>query len=108
MIRVRYRLDDYFVQVIVTGHAGYAEPGHDIVCAGVSVLTNTLANLIQTWGENGIVHDWTIMPDVTNIVATTHGETKINDVLETFIQAYYQLAEQYPAFVMVEMIPEMT
>ena len=26
----------------ITGHAGYAEPGKDIVCAGVSTLVQTL------------------------------------------------------------------
>lgn len=28
--------------VKITGHAGYAEPGKDIVCAGVSTLAQTL------------------------------------------------------------------
>ena len=29
--------------VTITGHAGYEEPGKDIVCAAVSVLVQTLA-----------------------------------------------------------------
>lgn len=29
--------------VTITGHAGYGEPGKDIVCAAVSVLVQTLA-----------------------------------------------------------------
>ena len=30
------------------GHAGYAECGHDIVCAAVSVLTMTAVNSVET------------------------------------------------------------
>ncbi len=30
------------------GHAGYAESGHDIVCAAVSVLTMTAINSVET------------------------------------------------------------
>ncbi|MBQ7655258.1 MAG: ribosomal-processing cysteine protease Prp [Clostridia bacterium] len=32
----------------VTGHAGYAEAGQDIVCAAVSILTATCANALET------------------------------------------------------------
>ena len=30
-------------EITVSGHAGYADKGHDIICAAVSVLVNTLA-----------------------------------------------------------------
>lgn len=30
-------------RITVTGHAGYAPPGRDIVCAGISALSETLA-----------------------------------------------------------------
>ncbi|MBR3019034.1 MAG: ribosomal-processing cysteine protease Prp [Clostridia bacterium] len=32
----------------VTGHAGYAEAGNDIVCAAVSILTTTCANALES------------------------------------------------------------
>ena len=31
--------------VIIRGHAGYAEPGKDIVCAAVSILVATFINI---------------------------------------------------------------
>ncbi|WP_238727280.1 ribosomal-processing cysteine protease Prp [Diplocloster modestus] len=34
--------------IIVGGHAGYAEPGKDIVCSAVSVLIQTLVKSIQS------------------------------------------------------------
>ena len=35
------------------GHAGYAEKGQDIVCAGASALTNALANALEEAEERG-------------------------------------------------------
>lgn len=35
--------------ITVTGHAGYAESGKDIVCAGVSVLTQNLIKCLDTF-----------------------------------------------------------
>lgn len=40
MIRVRYRPGEY--EITATGHAGYAESGSDIVCAGTSAILNAL------------------------------------------------------------------
>lgn len=34
-------------QITVSGHAGYAEKGHDIVCAAVSILIYNLQNSIE-------------------------------------------------------------
>lgn len=39
MIAVNVRMDG----ITIEGHAGYAEPGKDIVCAGVTALVQTLA-----------------------------------------------------------------
>ena len=40
MINVRYIPEEYSLEV--SGHAGYAEAGKDIVCAGASALTMAL------------------------------------------------------------------
>lgn len=48
----------------VKGHAGYAQEGSDIVCAGISVLTTTCVNALEavagiaplvTGGEDGFL-----------------------------------------------------
>lgn len=41
MIDIRISVDS--LTMSITGHAGYAETGRDIVCAGVSMLAQTLA-----------------------------------------------------------------
>ena len=38
MIQIKYDLSKGFQRISLSGHAGYAEPGSDIVCAGVSSL----------------------------------------------------------------------
>lgn len=43
MIAVDVRLDG----ITIDGHAGYAEMGKDIVCAGVTALTQTLINSLD-------------------------------------------------------------
>ena len=42
MVHVEYALMQDFIKISVSGHAGYAEKGNDIVCAGVSALTAAL------------------------------------------------------------------
>ena len=43
MIEVRIRPE----RIEISGHAGYAEYGKDIVCAGVTALTQTLIQSID-------------------------------------------------------------
>ena len=43
MIEVRIRPE----RIEIFGHAGYADPGKDIVCAGVTALTQTLIQSID-------------------------------------------------------------
>ena len=47
MIKARFLIDSgKTVGFIVSGHAGYAESGHDIVCAGVSASLMLTVNAI--------------------------------------------------------------
>lgn len=43
--------------ITVTGHAGYAPHGKDIVCAGVSVLFQTLIRSIEELTEDKIKYE---------------------------------------------------
>ena len=47
MIRVRFD----GAQVTVSGHAGYAPAGRDIVCAAVSALVYALAGYLEETGQ---------------------------------------------------------
>lgn len=41
-------------RIKISGHAGYAEPGKDIVCAGVSTLAQTLIASVEDLTEDTI------------------------------------------------------
>lgn len=40
----------------VTGHAGAAPAGRDLICAGVSALVYALARTVEHWGEYPQIH----------------------------------------------------
>lgn len=42
--------------ITVNGHADYAESGHDIVCAAVSALTQTLVRSLDNFTKDRITH----------------------------------------------------
>ena len=42
-----------FTGVALSGHAGYAESGRDIVCAAVSALVLNMANSVEAFTEDG-------------------------------------------------------
>ena len=53
MIAVSVRLDG----ITIDGHAGYAEPGKDIVCAGVTALAENLIDSIESLTEDKIQYE---------------------------------------------------
>lgn len=57
MIKVRVNKADF--QIETYGHAGMAEEGHDIVCAGVSALMQALLNVLIREKEDSYLQlDW--------------------------------------------------
>lgn len=92
--------DDKFSSYSLSGHAGFAEPGKDIVCAAVSALYTTTTNALtdyveltelkKLYGENGIY------------IQT------YSDVTEALIKSFYdgliEIEKQYPENVKVEVI----
>lgn len=55
MIAVSVRKDG----IAISGHAGYAEPGKDIVCAGVTALVQGLLRSIESLTSDQIQYDIT-------------------------------------------------
>ena len=55
MIAVDVRTDG----ITIDGHAGYAEAGKDIVCAGVTALTQTLVKSLSDLTSEEIQYDIT-------------------------------------------------
>ena len=55
MIQVTYYRS--YHRLTVTGHAGAAEPGHDLVCASASMLAYTLALNVGNMADNKQVRE---------------------------------------------------
>ena len=43
--------------ITISGHAAYAEPGKDIICAGATALTETLVKSLEDLTEDEIEYD---------------------------------------------------
>ncbi|SCH61610.1 Predicted ribosomal protein [uncultured Ruminococcus sp.] len=94
MIVIRRQTDG----ITVTGHAGYAEPGKDIVCAAVSALLQTFIESVdkQTTGKlkcdiragNALVRYGNLSADVKLL-------------LDSFFIGVQMIADAYPDYVRV-------
>lgn len=84
--------------IIITGHAGYAPPGNDIVCAAVSALTQTFIASVEELTEDNIEYE--IEPGNTVIKLWTLSE-KAKTLMESFLLGAKMAAESYPANVKV-------
>lgn len=104
MTKVIYNPDT--MDLIVSGHAGSAEKGEDLVCAAVSALTNTLeqvflvqdsmeGHVMRKAGERPFFHAW--IPKGSPLLA--QGMV----VMETIATGLLALSEQFPAFVEFEL-----
>ena len=106
MIRIALRQDEKSAQFIISGHADYDEKGRDIVCAGISTLTNTLANMVRMWADMKLLPLWMIWPDDDphHIYVETGGDPAINSALDSIITQYCQFGGLYPANVKVQIL----
>ena len=92
MIKVEvYQKNRQINKLIVKGHANYDSYGKDIVCAGVSVLTFTIANKLIEISNNEIV-------EVNNqfIFNITDNNEFVTLLLDTLINGLKSIEEQYP------------
>lgn len=79
----------------MTGHAGYAEEGKDIVCAAASIL---LFTLIEHLERTGIPYS-SYAEKGSAGVAVTDPDRKANEVFDVIETGYILLAEKYPEHV---------
>ena len=94
MIKVDVRTDG----ITVDGHAGYAEPGKDIVCAGVTALTQMLIGSIEELTTDNIEYD--ISPGKANIKFGN-----LSDMSQTLVDSFFigvcMIADEFPDYVRI-------
>lgn len=84
--------------ITVKGHAHYAEPGKDIVCAGVSTLVQTLVVSLSEMTTDDIRYD--IQPGMVEIKYGTLSEAA-QLLVKPFFVGIDLIADTYPDFVRV-------
>ena len=94
MIAVSVRLDG----ITIDGHAGYAEAGKDIVCAGVTALTENLIDSIESLTKDTIQYE--ISPGRVDIhYKDLSGAGKL--LVDSFFLGICGIAQDFPEHVKI-------
>ena len=96
------RVDELIRKFSISGHAGFADAGSDIVCAAISVLMTTCVNALESVG--GIVA--MVEQDERNaLMALTlpelSGKQAMHDaqiILRTGLQGFEDISMAYPKY----------
>lgn len=94
MIEVRIRPE----QMEISGHAGYAELGKDIVCAGVTALMQTLIQSIKDLAGDEI--EYRVSPGRVEIEYRNLSE-KGKTLVDSFFIGVSMIADEFPECVRV-------
>ena len=106
MTTVQVRRDENGIQgICVSGHAGYAKSGSDIVCAAASVLITTCANALENVAQIEPflnVRERSAVIDVS--LPKGLAPEKMHDaqiVFQTVLQGFTDIATQYPLYLQI-------
>ena len=88
----------------LSGHAGQAKKGEDIVCAAASILSYTVAQTIQFMYEQGYLQKkpYLKLEEGNTVIIAKPNPENYEEALHTFFVAqvgYHLLAKNYPQYV---------
>lgn len=93
----------------LSGHAGYAESGYDIVCSGITTATYTSINLIDKINANcfklsvneksGFLH-----LDLDYQLLKEQEINLINLIISNLIDMYEEIKRNYPKYLKIEIL----
>lgn len=94
MIDISIRRDG----ITISGHAGYALEGQDIVCAGVTALMQSLIKSIEDLTEDRVEYE--ISPGKADIKYRNLSE-KTKTLVDSFFIGIIMIADEFPDYVRV-------
>ena len=95
MVEITRRTDG----ITIKGHAGYSEPGKDIVCAAISTLTETLAASMDKLTADQLQSDIRAGNAVIRYGDLSEpGQLLVN----SFFVGVQLIADEYPQYVRIE------
>lgn len=93
-------------RLTVTGHAGSAEPGHDLVCASASILCYTLAANVANLADAGHVRQPVILENDGYMEISCNPRHNLKNtvtlVFDVVCDGFELLAHDYPEYVSYE------
>ena len=103
MIKVTYTTNGAAALLSVTGHAGYAEKGKDIVCAACSALIETLAARFGDGMDLGqaVISNGEAFFLVSRVPGREGMYSALRGDMEFTVRGLELLAESYPRYVML-------
>ena len=93
-------------RLTMTGHAGAAEPGQDLVCASASMLAYTLAANVANMADNGQVRQPIIENSEENTEISCNPRHNLKNtvtlVFDSICVGFELLAHDYPEYITYE------
>ena len=93
-------------RLTVTGHAGSAEPGHDLVCASASILAYTLAANVANMADNRQVREPIIKMEEGNTEISCNPrhnlKASVTLVFDSVCVGFEMLAHDHPEYISYE------
>lgn len=99
----RIGLSGSVCSVSITGHSGQASKGNDIVCAGVSALSQSVALALEYYAIAHSINQQEGLLEFSVNVASLSDAHKIRceSIVSVFILGINEIRKQYPEFVQV-------
>ena len=101
MIRVYYARGKGEHELTINGHAGYAEYGKDIVCAGVSAIAFSLLAWLENSQDDVARMDELVAEDGRVYIACA-GNDRVNTAFQVALMGLIQISRAHPEHVCIE------
>lgn len=105
MIEIHFKKNEDEISLCSKGHAGFAEYGQDIVCAGVSALflaaVDTLEKMLSGADERRLIVDIERGRGVIRLKAAAGFSQKEETVFLTVVNGVELIAKKYPDYVRI-------
>ena len=104
MLNVVFTAKDDTITMVLNGHAGQADIGHDIVCSSCSILAYTVAQIVKAEEREGSLKSkpLVVLEKGSAVISCEPKPEKYNELLHVFYVAevgYTLLAHNYPLYV---------
>ena len=104
MLNVTFTAKGDTITMVLNGHAGQADIGHDIVCSSCSILAYMVAQIVKSEAKEGSMkgNPVVVLNSGSAIISCEPKPEKYNEILHAFYCAevgYTLLAHNYPHFV---------